>query len=150
MNNLPTNSKRQLLQDALNHGMLKLMVDARDPDVQLPEELRSHFAVSLSLSLKFGIPVQLEEDAIRSPLSFNGKPFNCVLPWKAIWQAVQGENVWWFPDAMPNEIVDTFMSEVKKQEEAKTAASPSVKFQVFVTIAPELSPPKTGHLSIVK
>jgi stringent starvation protein B len=120
-------SKRQVVDRLLNDGPVLIHVDARRPEVSVPERFRG----DQRLVLRFGygltpaiVDLSVDDSSLTGTLSFGGVPHCCVLPWSAIY-AVVGESdqkgmVW--PDDVPPEVVDG------QEAVARTAAaSPGTK-----------------------
>lgn len=127
-------SKRQVVDRLLGDGPVLIHVDARRPEVSVPERFRG----DQRLVLRFGygltpaiVDLSVDDVSLGGTLSFGGVPHRCVLPWTAIY-AVVGESdqkgmVW--PDDVPPEVADG--------QEAAPVESP----------APE--PRRRGHLRLV-
>jgi stringent starvation protein B len=107
----PPPDKRTVLDDLLTRGPVLVHFDARRPDVQVPPR----FAREAKLVLRFGhalsppIPdLTVDENGVAGTLTFGGVPFHCVLPWAAIFAAVQDGDqrgmVW--PDDIPDDLID--------------------------------------------
>lgn len=107
----PPPDKRTVLDDLLTRGPVLVHFDARRPDVRVPPR----FAREAKLVLRFGytltpaIPdLVVDEHGIAGTLTFGGVPFHCVLPWPAIFAAVQDGDqrgmVW--PDDIPDDLID--------------------------------------------
>ncbi|MBZ0235313.1 MAG: hypothetical protein K8M05_23500 [Deltaproteobacteria bacterium] len=107
----PPPDKRQVVDDLLSRGPVLVHFDARRGDVQVPPR----FVREPKLVLRFGhalsppIPdLVVDEKGIAGTLTFGGVPFRCVLPWPAIFAAVQDGDqrgmVW--PDDIPDDLID--------------------------------------------
>ncbi len=107
----PPPDKRTVVDDLLSRGPVLVHFDARRGDVQVPQR----FAREPKLVLRFGhalsppIPdLVVDEVGITGTLTFGGVPFHCVLPWPAIFAAVQDGDqrgmVW--PDDIPDDLID--------------------------------------------
>lgn len=107
----PPPDKRTVVDDLLSRGPVLIHFDARRPDVQVPPR----FAREAKLVLRFGhkltppIPdLTIDEAGVAGTLTFGGVPFHCVLPWSAIFAAVQDGDqrgmVW--PDDIPEDLID--------------------------------------------
>jgi stringent starvation protein B len=108
---LPPPDKRTVVDDLLSRGPVLVHFDARRGDVQVPPR----FVREAKLVLRFGhalsppIPdLVVDEKGIAGTLTFGGVPFRCVLPWVAIFAAVQDGDqrgmVW--PDDIPDDLID--------------------------------------------
>lgn len=107
----PPPDKRTVLEDLLGRGPVLVHFDARRDDVRVPPR----FARQAKLVLRFGYALTpaipdliVDEDGIAGTLTFGGVPFHCVLPWPAIFAAVQDGDqrgmVW--PDDIPDDLID--------------------------------------------
>jgi stringent starvation protein B len=108
---MPPPDKRTVVDDLLSRGPVLVHFDARRTDVQVPPR----FVREAKLVLRFGyalsppIPDLLVDDSgVSGTLTFGGVPFHCVLPWPAIFAAVQDGDqrgmVW--PDDIPDDLID--------------------------------------------
>ena len=107
----PPPDKLTVVNDLLSRGPLLLHFDARRDDVQVPPR----FAREPKLVLRFGhalsppIPdLTVDDHGVSGTLTFGGVPFHCVLPWPAVFAAVQDGDqrgmVW--PDDIPDDLID--------------------------------------------
>jgi hypothetical protein len=84
-------SKRDELASMLSRGAVRLQLDARRSGVVVPAKYRTegHLVLRVGYGLKPEIPdLQLDDRAISATLTFDGKPFHCVVPWAALFGAV--------------------------------------------------------------
>lgn len=65
----------------------RIQVDARRPDVIVPESVKSKWAARLVLDLDASWPLDLEasESGLRVDLAFQGVVTRCTIPWAAIY-----------------------------------------------------------------
>lgn len=107
----PPPDKRTVVEDLLSRGPVLVHFDARRDDVRVPPR----FAREAKLVLRFGhalsppIPdLAVDETGLSGTLTFGGVPFHCVLPWPAVFAAVQDGDqrgmVW--PDDIPDDLID--------------------------------------------
>lgn len=87
MNLVHSEKKRELVEALLDKGMTLVALDGRLEGVVLPAHLRSDPQVRLNLSYRFGMPIELDEGGVRATLTFGGEPYDCELPWEAIYLA---------------------------------------------------------------
>ncbi len=60
-------------------------LDARLPDVDVPDSQKANSSLNLIFNLNFRRPIEINEDAISATLAFNGRPHKCRLPFEAVW-----------------------------------------------------------------
>jgi stringent starvation protein B len=60
-------------------------LDARLPEVDVPENQKGNSSLNLIFNLNFRRPFTVNEDAISATLAFNGRPHECLLPFEAVW-----------------------------------------------------------------
>ena len=107
----PPYSKRDVLRFLLEQGQpVRLLLDARREGVEVPPRFRNTPQLILEIGYKMNPPIpdlDIEGDGVRCTLSFAKQPFQCVMPWTAIWTLVgkhDGRGYQWVED-MPPEIV---------------------------------------------
>jgi len=130
--------KRRTVEQLLGRGPVLIHVDARRPEVAVPQRFRE----DASLVLRFGYSLQppirdlgIDDVGLSGTLTFGGSPFHVVLPWTAVYAAmVEGEQrgtVW--PEDVPEDVL-------AGTADAAAAAAP----------APEPEAPKRAtHLKLV-
>lgn len=102
--------KRRTVDALLARGPVLIHVDARRPEVSVPQRFRA----DPSLVLRFGLNLTpaiadlvIDDEALSGTLTFAGQPFRCVLPWTAVYAAmVEGEQrgtVW--PEDVPEDVL---------------------------------------------
>lgn len=104
--------KKQLLLDMLEEGMVMLHLDARHPDVQIPDFLKDDFQLRLNLSYRFAdVNLSVDNESIHAVLSFQRTPFACVLPLQAVWGvSSQDTKLQIFPQDLPEELTEWFLA----------------------------------------
>jgi len=165
-----TDEKKQRLLGALEKGMAQLHLDARRPGVLVPEKFRGEHHLVLNVSYRFDPPdLTISEWGIRETLSFAGSRFTVGVPWSALYAIASHvtREFWMYPDDMPEELAAAAterinteaMAAQKPQPEppAEAAKSPRAILREVVLDTPdkaeepkEPSPPRKGHLRIVK
>jgi len=60
-------------------------LDARHPEVDVPESHKNNSSLNLVFNLNFKRPIEITEDGIFATLAFNGRPYKCTLPYDAVW-----------------------------------------------------------------
>ena len=84
-----------------------LHLDARRPGVSVPQQYAQDPHLRLNLSYRYQIPdLVVDEERVQATLSFGGRPFRCVVPWKAIFAMTtpSGDGKVW-PEDLPAEVV---------------------------------------------
>jgi stringent starvation protein B len=97
--------KKLVLAELLEQGMVLVTLDARVDGVAVPPHLCEDAQLRLNLSYRFGLPMELHDDGVNATLTFGGTPFNCALPWGAIYLMVShvtGRPIL-FPEDVPQE-----------------------------------------------
>ncbi len=83
-----TASKKQVLSELLEQGMVLVTLDARRPGVDVPPHLRGDPQLRLNLSYRFGLPMIVDDTGVTATLTFSGAPYACKLPWDALYLVV--------------------------------------------------------------
>jgi len=127
----------------LERSEARVHLDARRPDVQLPERLRAdgHVRLDYGYGLTPPIPdLDIAEDGIHATLSFNRIPFPTFIPWSAVYLIADydGNGAVWQEDIPPDLL--------EGMAPATEAAAPKLEPE-------QAEPPKKGrpsHLKLVK
>ena len=77
--------KYDFLLHLLETGDVLVCLDARLPEVDVPENQKGNSSLNLIFNLNFRRPFTVNEDAISATLAFNGRPHECLLPFEAVW-----------------------------------------------------------------
>ena len=77
--------KYDFLLFLLETGDAMVCLDARLPEVDVPQNQKSNSSLNLVFNLNFRRPIEINEDAISATLDFNGRPYKCWLPLEAVW-----------------------------------------------------------------
>ena len=89
MESLPRLNKMQALQQMLaTYGTIYVHVDSRRSGVMLPPSLMNKPQVPLLLGLDLPVPIRdlkCDVEGWSATLSFNRRPFFCVIPWSAVY-----------------------------------------------------------------
>lgn len=96
--------KRQVVEEALKLGEVRVILDARQPGVVVPEHLRTAELV-LKISYRYDPPdLEVSERGFSCTLSFDRRLSAVVVPWAALY-AVRGRDgvvhAWPVPDEPP-------------------------------------------------
>jgi stringent starvation protein B len=78
-------NKKDLLLYLLEKGDAMVCLDARREDVDVPKNHKGNASLSLILNLNFRRPLDILDDAIYATLAFQGRPYQCVIPFDAVW-----------------------------------------------------------------
>ncbi|MBT6431535.1 MAG: stringent starvation protein B [Deltaproteobacteria bacterium] len=111
------NNKRDTLDSFLAEGMVLVQLDSRLDDVCVPEHLKGDPTLRLNISGRFGLPLEVDDWGVRATLTFQGDPFECQLPWKAIYiiiSHVTGEPCLFASD-VPPEYVSEALGHLKNK-----------------------------------
>ena len=77
--------RKQILLDHLAIAKTTIVLDSTTEGVKLPKQLMGKDNVRLNLSNHFSMPMQFREDKVVATLSFQGQPFECHIPYEAIY-----------------------------------------------------------------
>jgi stringent starvation protein B len=77
--------KYDFLLHLLETGDAMVCLDARLPEVDVPDNQKANSSLNLIFNLNFRRPFTVTEDAISATLAFNGRPHECVLPFESVW-----------------------------------------------------------------
>lgn len=123
--------------DMLSHGPMMITVDARHPDVDVPEHLR---VPSLALLVAYNqhlrkplLDLEVDASGIRCVMSFSNSPYRIVIPWSRVWRANSDRRSVLWGERVPAEIVG------REKPGVLFANSP----------APTPTPPRPTHLKLV-
>ena len=107
MNVGPTATKKNVLEQLLEQGMVLVALDARVEGVDVPAHLGKDPQLRLNLSFRFGLPMVVDEWGVAATLTFAGIPYNCRFPWTAIFLMVShvSGQPYLFPDDIPAELL---------------------------------------------
>jgi len=104
-------TKRRLLNDLLQDGMVTIQLDPRRPGVDVPAAYNDEPALTLNLSHAFNLDVfEVGPYDLTANLSFGGVRHRCVIPYQAIYVMVsqaQGKHLL-FPEDVPVELEAQF------------------------------------------
>jgi stringent starvation protein B len=113
--------KKKMLLAYLARGVAMIHLDARREGVLVPERFKGDAHLRLNVSYRYSIPdLDLDEKRVQATLSFGGVPFQCVVPWEAVFgitsHATGDGQVW--PEDLPTEVVRTL---AEKEDEPPRA-----------------------------
>ena len=100
--------KKKTLLSYLTRGVAMIHLDARRAGVLVPEKFANDAHLRLNLSYRYAIPdFHVSDERVQATLSFGGMPFQCSVPWEAIFgitsHATGDGQVW--PEDLPTEVV---------------------------------------------
>ncbi len=101
------NKKLNVLDELLDQGLVQVLVDSRIEGVVVPPHLIGDLQLRLNLSRRFGLPLVLTETGVDATLTFQKIPYECTIPWGAIYAIISyvtGEP-FLFPEDVPLEVV---------------------------------------------
>jgi stringent starvation protein B len=78
-------NKKDLLLYLLEKGDAMVCLDARRVEVDVPKNHKGNASLSLILNLNFRRPLDILDDAIYATLAFQGRPYQCIIPFDAVW-----------------------------------------------------------------
>ena len=85
-------NKYDILVHLLSEGDAVVCLDARYPDVDVPNTHKDNPALSLVFNLNFRRPFDVQETGIFATLAFGGRSHKCVIPFEAVWSIHEPEN----------------------------------------------------------
>lgn len=81
-------TKRETIERLTRAGVTAIMLDARQPGVDVPSEFRVKDDLILNISHNFDPPdLRFNDWGISATLSFSGTRYPCRVPWSAIYVA---------------------------------------------------------------
>ncbi|MGC6415925.1 MAG: ClpXP protease specificity-enhancing factor SspB [Bradymonadia bacterium] len=145
-------SKRRVIQDLLQSGMITIQLDPRRAGVSVPAEYASQAALTLNLSHAFRLDVfEFGAFSIKANLSFSGDRHLCVLPYESIYAVVsqaEGKHLL-FPEDVPVELMGDFLIEDQSTEELTGPESDPERGQ-GVEDSDSTAQGKRSHLRLIK
>lgn len=111
--------KKETIENLLEKGMVMITLDARHEEASLPDYLTSEPQLVLNISTRFNLPLDVTDWGVHATLTFRGSPFNCEIPWSAIYIMVSHETrePFLFPDDIPVEVVAETIRREREEEE---------------------------------
>ncbi|MEO5377868.1 MAG: ClpXP protease specificity-enhancing factor SspB [Magnetococcus sp. DMHC-6] len=104
MDKITQPSKGEVIRLLLEQeGRVMLHLDATRQGVVVPRRFNRDIGLRLVLNKQMPQPIDIGSSAIKSELRFGGIPHYCILPFLAIWGAVNpdtGHGMFW-PESMP-------------------------------------------------
>ena len=111
--------KKETIENLLEKGMVMVTLDARHEEASLPDYLTTEPQLVLNISTRFNLPLDVTDWGVHATLTFRGSPFNCEIPWSAIYIMVSHETrePFLFPDDIPVEVVAETIRREREEEE---------------------------------
>ncbi len=91
---------RTIVEALLRTGSVDLYLDPREPGVVVPPRFRQDAGLALRIGGDLPVPLAdlyVDDDGLSATLSFDGQPFHCEVPWRAVVAIVStqaGRAVW--------------------------------------------------------
>ena len=85
-------NKYYILVQLLSEGDAMVCLDARHPEVDVPNTHEDNPSLSLVFNLNFRRPFDVQETGIFATLAFGGRPHKCVIPFEAVWAIHEPES----------------------------------------------------------
>lgn len=161
----PDSDKQAQILKLLQFGTIMVFVDSRQKGVMVPDHLKNDYQLRLNFDYAYEVEdFRVLPDRIEASLSFNHQNYFCVIPFEAMYLVVSHtiKHGVLFAQSVPIEMLEYFAAEAQKEQEelknAEQAPALSVVGQSGGEVPPqkdkseksEKSPPKRGHLRIVK
>ena len=144
--------KYDFLLHLLEEEDAMVCLDARHPEVDVPESHKNNSSLNLVFNLNFKRPIEITEDGIFATLAFNGRPYKCTLPYDAVWAIYD-------PKMKNGQVWDESIPEdMNLAEQAIEAASekPQTKLKTVKSTGKPAKEAQTGgkrdrsHLRVIK
>jgi stringent starvation protein B len=154
--------KKKKLLECLDKGLSQVHLDPRRPGVIAPEHLKNTHILVLNLSYSYDPPdLTVSSWGVRETLTFGPSRFTVGLPWSAIFAigSLKNNEMFMYPDDMPAELAVKATERVKTEKLKGAKAAPPTAQSVLRDVVEvietpkekvEPSPPKRGHLRLVK
>ena len=147
-------NKYDILVQLLSEGDAMVCLDARHPEVDVPNTHKDNPALSLVFNLNFRRPFDVQETGIFATLAFGGRPHKCVIPFEAVWAIHEPESkkgqVW--EESFPKDLKLQVGANVK--EVSLESEPPLMKVEVQSTISKKgqssRSKKDRSHLRVIK
>ncbi len=100
--------KKEVALALLERSNVDVYLDPRAKGVVVPPQFRKEPRLILKIGLNMPVPIpdlRLDDESMSCTLSFNRRPFFCVVPWMSVFAMVgeDGRGMVW-PDDMPQEL----------------------------------------------
>jgi len=146
--------KYDFLLFLLETGDAMVCLDARLPEVDIPQNQKSNSSLNLIFNLNFRRPIEINEDAISATLAFNGRPYKCWLPFEAIWAIydpnMQNGQVW--EESIPADmnLADQLVSGITKKPKPEKKLKPLKTSGKSSPVSDPKASRDRSHLRVIK
>lgn len=141
-------SKKQTLLSFLGRGVAMVHLDARRPGVVVPRQFEGEAHLRLNLSYRYSIPdLIIDEKHVQATLSFGGRPFQCQMPWSAVFgitSSASGDGQVW-PEDLPTEVMQTLATRQDGEERAEEPPHGELRRPALVTVQGGAPAPKQAQ-----
>ena len=127
-------------------------LDSRHPEVDVPATHKNNSSLNLVFNLNFRRTVEITEEGIFATLAFNGRPYECTLPFDAVWAIydpnMKNSQVW--EESIPKDM------NLPEQVMETPPEKPLAKLKAVKSSGKPSKEPKTGgkrdrrHLRVIK
>ncbi len=157
--------KQAQMLHLLKMGTVMVFIDARRPNVIIPEKHAGDFQLRLNFDYAFEIgDFKVLPDSLEATLSFNQIDFFCRIPFSAVYLMICHESQvgGLFPESIPKEMMDFFSVETRtgKVDPAAPVPTPTPALAVAKVAkqdsekephkSEEVKPKRKNHLRVVK
>ena len=147
-------NKYDILVHLLSEGDAMVCLDARHPEVDVPNTHKDNPALSHVFNLNFRRPFDVQETGIFATLAFGGRPHKCVIPFEAVWAIHEPESkkgqVW--EESSPKDLKLQVGANVK--EASLESEPPLTKVEVQSKISKKRQSSRSkkdrSHLRVIK
>jgi len=147
-------NKHDILVQLLSEGDAMVCLDARHPEVDVPNTHKDNPALSLVFNLNFKRPFDIQETGIFAILTFGGRPHKCVIPFTAVWSIHEPESkkgqVW--EESFPKDLKLQVGTNVKEASFESEPLLKEVKVQPKISKKTQSTCSKKdrSHLRVIK
>ena len=147
----PLNKKKyDFLLYLLEEGDAMVCLDARLSEVDVPASHKNNSSLNLIFNLNFKRPFEIKEEGIFASLVFNGRPFECALPFDAVWAIydpnMKNGQVW--EESIPSDMNLANQEILNQQENPQVKAVKSIRKQS--TNTKKENKRDRSHLRVIK
>lgn len=118
----------KMLDMLRQQGVPRVCINATHNGVEIPEFVRALHGESLKIDLHPDYPLNmdLDEDALRVDLAFQGTVYRCTFPWSSIWglHELGTTRTTVFPSQMPESILRLYSADPDKEPEPAPSEAP--------------------------